>query len=172
MKLRTSVTNALRIAAILAVASQACAKIHVKVNAEVADDKIKNTSLESMKAKLTSTERYTITDSDSDMELSMQVNCLVLENESGVKNGIVCQSDVIYYPYRGSPLSVRLENAGNMAVSGIRESSFVIEKLMNQFLDGTTDSELAARKKFVQSSIQLLCSNHPNECKVPAINKS
>jgi hypothetical protein len=39
---------------------------------------------------------------------------------------------------------------GNMAVSGIRESSFVIEKLVDHFLSATTDSELAARKKFLQ----------------------
>jgi hypothetical protein len=172
MKLRISLTTALIIAAILAVASPACAKIRVKVNAEVSDDKIKNTLQESMKSRLNSTERYTVTDSDVDMELLMQVDCVVLENEGGIKNGIVCHSDVIYYPYKGSQLASRLEKAAHMAVSGIRESSFVIEKLMDQFLNGTTDSELAARKKFVRSSIQLLCSNHPNECEVPVTNKS
>ena len=163
MKLRTSLA-----AILLSVANPTHAKLGVRIDVQVSDDKIKNSLQESMKARLNSTERYVITDSEVATELLMEVSCLVLENEGGVKNGIVCDSVVMYYPYRGFQVSTRLDNAGNMAVSGIRESSFVIEKLMNHFMDGTTDSELAAQKKFIQSSVQLLCQNHPNECKLAA----
>ena len=50
----------------------------------------------------------------------------------------------------------------------LRSDIGVIEKLMNHFMDGTTDSELAAQKKFLRGSVQLLCQNHPNECKLAA----
>lgn len=167
MKLRTSLTMA---AILLSIAKPTYAKLGVKIDVQVSDDKIKNTLQESMKAGINSTERYIITDSEVATELLMEVSCLVLESEGGVKNGIVCDSVVMYYPYRGFQVSTRLEKAGHMAVSGIREISFVVEKLMNHFMDGTTDSELAARKKFLRSSVQLLCQNHPNECK-PAVSK-
>ena len=165
MKLRTSLA-----AILLSVANSMHAKLGVRIDVQVSDDKIKNSLQESMKARLNSTERYIITDSEEATELLLEVSCLVLESEGGVKNGIVCDSVVMYYPYRGFQVSTRLDNAGNMAVSGIRESSFLIEKLMNHFMDGTTDSELAARKSFLRSSVQMLCQNHPNECK-PAVSK-
>lgn len=165
MNLRTSLTTA---AILLAVANPTYAKLGVKVGVQVSDEKIRNTLQESMKARLNSTGRYIITDTEAATDLLMEVNCLVLENEGGVKNGIVCDSVVTYYPYRGSQVSTRLDNAGHMAVSGIREISFVIEKLLNHFMDGTTDSELAARKSFLRSSVQLLCQNQPNECKLTA----
>ena len=163
MKLRTSLA-----AILLSVANSMHAKLGVRIDVQVSDDKIKNSLQESMKARLNSTERYIITDSEEATELLLEVSCLVLESEGGVKNGIVCDSVVMYYPYRGFQVSTRLDNAGNMAVSGIRESSFLIEKLMNHFMDGTTDSELAARKSFLRSSVQLLCQNQPNECKLTA----
>lgn len=128
MNLRTSLTTA---AILLAVANPTYAKLGVKVGVQVSDEKIRNTLQESMKARLNSTGRYIITDTEAATDLLMEVNCLVLENEGGVKNGIVCDSVVTYYPYRGSQVSTRLDNAGHMAVSGIRESSFVIEKLLN-----------------------------------------
>lgn len=165
MKLMTCLTTT---SILLVAANPACAKHRVKIDVEVSDDKIKNTVQDSIKARLSSTERYTITDSDEAMELHMEVNCLVLENDAGIKNGIVCSSEADYYPYHGSPVSIRLETAGHMAVSGIRESSFLIEKLTDHFLNATTDSELVARKTFLRNSVQLLCSHYPNECKVPA----
>ena len=70
MRPRTSITMALIAAAVLLVlANPASAKLRVKIDVEASDDKIKNTLQESMKARLNSTERYTITDSDLGMEL-------------------------------------------------------------------------------------------------------
>lgn len=162
MNLRTSLTTA---AILLAVANPLYAKLGVKVDVQVSDEQIQNTLQESMKAKLNSTARYTITDSKEATELLIEVNCLVLENQGEVKNGIVCASVVTYYPYPGSQVSTRLDNAGHMVLSGIREASFVVEKLLNHFMDGTTDSDLIAQKKLLRTSLQLLCQNHPNDCK-------
>lgn len=83
MNLRTSLTTA---AILLAVANPTYAKLGVKVGVQVSDEKIRNTLQESMKARLNSTGRYIITDTEAATDLLMEVNCLVLENEGGVKN--------------------------------------------------------------------------------------
>jgi len=148
-------------------ASPVRAKIQVNIDVEVSDDKIKKSLQEGMKARINSTERYSLTDSAMATDLFMEVDCLVLENEDGYKSGIVCASEVTYYPYKGSPVSIGVEKAAHLIVSNLTDHSFLIEKLMNRFINATTDSELAGRKSFLRSAIQLLCDERPNECKLP-----
>jgi hypothetical protein len=92
---------------------------------------------------------------------------MVLETERNQKAGIVCDSNVSYFPFVGFPLSTSVEAAGHMAVAGLNGSSFLVDALMNHFINGTTDSELAERKKTMQQGIQYLCLVYPAECAAP-----
>jgi hypothetical protein len=154
-------------AIVLTAATSTCAKLHVSVSVDITDEKVKRELQEAMEARINSTERYLISSDAVETDLLLAVSCLVLENEAGYKNGVVCDSDVAYYPYKNSALSIRVEVAETMAVAGLDNTSYVVNYLMNHFINGTTDSILADRKNFLRASIQRLCVNEPTECKMP-----
>jgi hypothetical protein len=146
---------------LLCLAQPAHSKLHVKVAVKVdndADGKMQKTLQEGMTARLNSTERYTLSDDPMVVNLQLSATCIVLENHLDQKTGIGCHSEVIYYPFDGSPLSTIVEAAGHLAVGGINDSSFLVDALMGHFINGTTDAELADRKKIMQQGIRLLCA--------------
>ena len=151
---------------LLALANTAWAKLQVKISVDVSDNKIKNDLQEAIEARLNSTERYSVTQNGPEASLFVAVYCIILENQSGYRNGVACDSEVTYYPYGDSPVSTSVEEAGHLVVAGLNDTPFIVEKIMNRFINGTTDSKLAERKTFLRSCIQLLCAVHPDECKL------
>jgi hypothetical protein len=153
-------------AIVLAASSSACAKLRVAVNVEVSDEKVKRELQEAMEARINSTERYTISSNAVETDLLLGVNCLVLERGEGYRTGVACDSDVTYYPYKDSALSITLDAAGSMAASRVDDTSHVANSLMNHFINGTTDGILADRKNFLRAAIRAFCANEPTECKM------
>jgi hypothetical protein len=153
-------------AVVLALSNSVCAKLHVSVSVEIPDENIKREIQEAVEARINSTERYTISSNALETDLILDVECLVLQNEAGYKNGVVCYSEVNYFPYKGSALVTIVDDAETMAVGGMN-TSYVINYLMNHFINGTTDAVLADRKQTLQRAIRVHCSSEPTDCRMP-----
>ena len=158
---------------LLCLAQPAESKLHVKIFVSVGEDdgsKVGNALQEGMAARLNSTERYTVTDDPAATDLLLAVYCIVTGNRGGEKYGTVCFSAVAYYPFSGFPLSTHVEGAERMAAAGLEHNdlSFLIDTLVNHFINGTTHAELAEQKKMMREGIQLLCALKPAECAAPA----
>jgi hypothetical protein len=152
---------------LLAAANPANAKLKVHFNVDTSDENVKRELEEGLRAKINSTERYGISDGPMDTDLVLAVDCLVLSNEGGYKTGVVCDSGVTYFPYRGAAVSVNIEAAQTMVVGRLDSLEFIVNSLMNHFINGTTEVILADRKTFLRTSVQLLCRDQPTECKMP-----
>ena len=116
-----------------------------------------------MEARINSTDRYTISSNALETDLLLAVNCLVV-NERG--SSVICDSDVFYYPYKYSALSIVVEAAESMAMSGLNDTSSISSFLINHFINGTTDAILAERKSFLREAIRVVCYREPTECKM------
>jgi len=149
---------------ILSTSMSAHAKLYVTVLVSVSDEKVKQALQEGMEARINSTERYTISSSPVDANLFLATYCIVLEHVAGFKNEVVCHSEVVYFPFRGSLISLTLEGAGGIAVSGPGSTEYIVNSAINHFINGTTDAILAERKLFLKKAVVKLCMNEPSEC--------
>lgn len=148
-------------AMMLATSGSACAKLRVNVKVEVSNEKVNRELQEDLEARINSTDRYTITNNAVETDLILAVNCLVLDRGS-----VICDSDVTYFPYNSSALSIVVEAAESMASARLDDTGYVANSLMNHFINGTTDAILSDRKDFLRKAIRVLCLNEPTECKM------
>lgn len=144
------------------------AKIKVYINVDIPDEKVKQELEEGIKARINSTDRYGMSNAPIETDLLLAIDCLVLSNENGYKTGVVCDSGVTYYPFRGAALSINIEAAETMSVGRLDGSEFIANSLMNHFINGTTDAILADRKSFLRSAVRMFCRDEPAECKMPS----
>jgi hypothetical protein len=147
---------------LLIAASSTSAKLKVKVGIETLGEggsNLESSLRESVEARINSTDRYVLTTNAGEADLVIEFTCVVMR--PAVE--IACTSDVTYFPYKDSSLYISVDKADRIA-SG--DTSFVTESLMNRFFNSTTDSTLAERKQFLRHGVQLLCANHPEECKL------
>jgi hypothetical protein len=149
-------------AIVLAFSNSACAKLRVSISVETSNEKIKRELQEDLEARINSTDRYTIARNAIETELWLEVYCLALE-----RGPVVCRSDVTYYPYKNSPVSLHIETAENMASSVPDDITYITNALMNHFINGTTDANLEDGKNLFRKGIQLLYATVPAECKMP-----
>jgi hypothetical protein len=152
-------------AVLLAMADSVPAKLKVNVVIDLSEEKFKNELQEAIEARINSTERYTIATSAGVAELLLSITCMTVEHEGGLRTGFVCNSDVTYFPFEKSALMVELEPAGNLVVGGPKSATFVANSLMNRFINGTTEEELASKKAFLRRSVALFCNSRPTDCK-------
>jgi|HubBroStandDraft_6_1064221.scaffolds.fasta_scaffold1680411_1 hypothetical protein len=154
-------------AIMLSTSLSAYAKIYVTISVSVSDsdEKTKRELEEGMEARINSTERYAVSGKPVDAELLLDATCMILENGGGRKDGVVCDSEVTYFPFRGSALSIHLEGASHMAVSGPGNTAYIVGALMNRFINGTTDDVLTGRKNFLKLAVRQLCEDEPSDCK-------
>jgi hypothetical protein len=117
-------TFLLAIAMLLSVASPVSAKLGVQLGVKVQGDQdgqFDKSLKEAMEARLNSTERYSITTPSPTADLLLMVSCLAVHNTAGHKTGFVCDSVVVYFPYRGNVLlAAPVEGAGYLSVGGLR----------------------------------------------------
>ena len=153
---------ALLSALLLCMSSPAFAKFKVSVSVYVKnDDELLQELTRKIRARLNSTERYTVVDTFVGNTFFIDVNCLVLKNEGGYKTGVVCYSTVSFYPFENSGLTSDLPNARAMVVG---DTGYIAETLIDNFINGTTDDQLEVSKKILQIVVRAHCTNNPNEC--------
>lgn len=152
------------VAVLLVTPTLAHPKLAVHINVSTTSDKVTTQLREGMEARINGTDRYEISVNAIETDLILAVNCIVLDNGALA----ACDSDVTYFPYRYWPLSIELERAESIVTSGTGQLSYIVDTLMNHFINGSTDAVLSERKKFLRESIQAFCADEPSECKKPA----
>lgn len=146
---------------LLLTSNGAMAKLKVVVAVSYDDEKIRQELESSINARINSTERYTLANlKDSGVDLLLDVECLKVLKVVAT----VCTSRVSYWPFKDIALYVEVA-AAVTTVSGPTE--YVVNGIMNTFINGTTDDKLKATKMSVQAAILNLCYEQPSECKVP-----
>jgi len=126
-----------------------------------ADDGTTNSVVSSIKARVGSTERYTI-DADS-YDLEMGVICVATVTD-GQTIGHTCSSVVDYYPFASSKdflvRGLQIPRDGHIVTSS--QTDFIAQSLFESFVNNTQPSTLQqAKRTFVVAMQQLVL--HPED---------
>jgi hypothetical protein len=148
----------------LLVAVPSFGKLKVTLAIDVEDPSVRQSITSAVSARLNSTDRYTVVESVSGIDLLFGVLCVRAKNNNGRVIGVTCASTIEYYPF--GPLAHCL-GGDTMIFDAAENLRSMADALVDALINKTTDSKLREYKDGMIATIHATCDRNPSICRNP-----
>lgn len=116
-----------------------------------------------IKARINGTDRYSIV-SDLAGSLVLDISCIKNQSVEGATRGLTCSSELIYYPFTSSLISIPLTSGETIVTAGNDGIEYIARNIVNAMINATTETDLKNASDLMMLNVTALASRLPFLC--------